>query len=403
MAVIDTVFLGAVVFAAIYWVAALACVCAFARRPLPTARVYPPATVLKPLKGDDGHLYDNLRSFCQQDYPVFEVICGVQDRDDAAAPVVQRLIREFPGLDVRLVIDPRTIGTNRKVSNLANLVRHARHDTLVVADSDMRVGPSYLRTVVGPLHDARVGLVTCLYRGVASSGLASRLGAMFINAWFLPAALVGARLERLRHAFGATIACRRAVLDAIGGFEVTADRLADDYVLGRLVSDLGLRLALVPYVVENVVVERNVVALVLHELRWARTFRTLRPLPYLGSLLTYGIPLSGLWLLVSFGSGPALIAAVVHIAFRCVGQAVLRRALAQPASWSETWLIPLRDVLSFVIGIASFFGRTVRWNDERLRVQGDGRLARAADATSRRPLDGAHTPAPLGSEREEPA
>ncbi len=317
--------------------------------------------------------------------------------------VVERLSHEFPGLELKLVADSRTIGTNLKVSNLANLVRHAKHDTLIVADSDMRVGPGYVRSVVGPLEDRRVGLVTCLYRGVAPYGVASHLGAMFINEWFLPAALVGTYVEPLRHAFGATIAFRRDTLGSIGGFEAVADQLADDYMLGWLVSERGLRVVLVPYVVENVVTERNLQTLILHELRWARTFRTLRPVAYFCSLFTYGIPLSVLWLAASRGCGAAWIALGAHIGLRAVGRLVLYRSLGQPLPWFDTWLVPVRDVVSFVVGILSFLGRTVRWNDEAFRVRRGGRLERRVETGDQRSRAGSAEAPPTASQWEESA
>ena len=400
---IDFVFLGLVIFAAIYWLAAFASVVLYRRRRPSTSDVAPPVTILKPLRGNDGQLYENLRSFCLQDYRGFEIVFGVRHLHDPAVAVVQRLRHEFPGLELTLVADSRTIGANLKVSNLANLVRHAKHDTLIVADSDMRVGPGYVRAVVGPLEDRRVGLVTCLYRGVAPSGVASQLGAMFINEWFLPAALVGTHLERLRHAFGATIACRRDTLRSIGGFEAVADQLADDYMLGWLVSDRGLRVVLVPYVVENVVIERNLRTLYLHELRWARTFRTLRPVAYFCSLFTYGIPLSLLWLAASRGSRPACIAMALHVGLRVVGRLVLYRSLGQPLPWSDTWLVPVRDVVSFVVGILSFLGRTVRWNDERFRVRRDGCLERRVATGYRQRLAGSAEAPPPASKWEESA
>jgi ceramide glucosyltransferase len=397
---VDLVFLALVILSAVYWLAALVSVALYRRRRPIASTPAPPVTILKPLRGDDGQLYENLRSFCRQDYPTFEIVLGVRDPHDPAVPVVERLRREFPGLELRLVADRRTIGTNLKVSNLANLVGHAKHETLVVADSDMRVGSGYLRAVVAPLDDPGVGLVTCLYRGVAPGGLASRLGAMFINEWFLPAALVGTHLERLRHAFGATIACRRDTLHAIGGFEAIADRLADDYVLGWLVSGMGLRVVLVPYIVENVVTERSLWSLVTHELRWARTFRTLRPLAYFCSLLTYGFPLSAIWLAASGGGRPACVATVLHLGLRIVGRLGLYRALGHPRPASGTWLVPFRDVLSFLVGVLSFLGRTVRWNDEQFLVHRDGRLERPTRSGTRRPLArAAEVPSPRPDRR----
>jgi len=401
MSAIDLVFLGLVIFAALYSVAAFACGAGFGRARSSPSMCFPPVTILKPLRGDDGQLYENLVSFCGQDYSSFEIVFGVRDQYDPAIGVVDRLIKDFPGLELKLVIDDRTIGTNLKVSNLANLVRHAKHDTLIIADADMRIEPGYIRAVVRSLVEPSVGLATCLYRGVAPSGLASTLGAMFINEWFFPGALIGTHIEPLRHAFGATIACRRETLGAIGGFEAVADHLADDYMLGRLVSRLGLRVALVPYLVDNIIVESNVRSLLVHELRWARTFRTLRPLPYFCSLFTFGIPLSLLWLVVSMGSSAAGIATVAHVGLRCIGRMALSRPLGRHLRWSDVWLVPIRDVLSFVVGIVSFLGRTVRWNDAEFHVRPDGRIERRSDPGNRDALDGSGAPAPLASAWEE--
>src|SRR3989442_1520813 len=373
MAARGLVFLGPVIFAALCSVAAFGFAARYGRSHPSRSDCSPPVTILKPLRGDDGQLYENLASFCRQDYRSFEIVFGVRDRHDPAMVVVERLIQDFPDLELKLLIDDRTIGTNLKVSNLANLVGSAKHDILIIADSDMRVGPDYIRAVVGRLAEPHVGLVTCLYRGVAPSGVASTLGTMYINDWFLPAALIGTHIEPLRHAFGATIACRRETLGAIGGFEAVADHLADDYMLGRLVSRLGLRVALVPYLVDNIIAESNVRSLLVHELRWARTFRTLRPLPYFCSLFTFGIPLSLLWLVVSRGSSAAGIATVAHVGLRCIGRMALSRPLGPHLRWSDVWLVPIRDVLSFVVGIVSFLGRTVRWNDAEFHVRPDGR------------------------------
>ncbi len=403
MSSIDFGLLGLSIFAALYWLGALICVDLFGRRRSTAGRSSTPVSVLKPLRGDDGQLYENLRSFCEQDYPRFEVIFGVEGLDDPAVAVVDRLIREFPHLELRLVVDDRAIGTNRKASNLANIIRQAKHDTFIVADGDMRVAPAYIRTVVAPLEDRTVGLVTCLYYGVARRDVASRLNAMFINEWFLPAALVGARIERLRHAFGATIACRGDTLRAIGGFEAVADHLADDYMLGWLASRRGLRVALSPYLVKNVVTERDLRSLFFHELRWHRTLRTVRPVSYFCSLFTYGIPVSLLWAGVGTAGRVALFTAGIHVGLRCLGRAMLYRSLGRRVEWSETWLVPIRDTASFVLGVLSFLGRTVRWHDELFRVRRDGRLEHLLGAGISGHQSRPAGPAPIASKSEEPA
>ena len=396
MSAIDWIFLAVTVFAALYGVAGLLSVVWFVRRPASATHACPPVTVLKPLRGDDGCLLENLRTFCEQDYPECDVIFGIRAADDAAVGTVQRLLRDFRDSRLELVVDDRAIGSNLKISNVANIARRARHETVIVADGDMRVGPDYVRAVVAPLEDPSVGLVTCLYSGVAAGGLASTLGAMFINEWFLPAALFGTHLEPLHHAFGATIACRRETLRMIGGFEAVADHLADDCVLARLVTARGLRVVLSHYVVTNMVAEPDLRTLFFRELRWARTFRMLRPGSYFCSLFTHGVPWSLLWLAVGAAAGPAFIATAFHLSFRALARIALYRCLRRSTSWRETCLVPVRDAVTFAIAVLSFFGNTVRWNGDRLRVGRDGRLApQASDGA----LEAALRRSPVQSKR----
>jgi ceramide glucosyltransferase len=366
----------------LYWFWALLCVCTLGRKPSP-ASYFPPVSVLKPLQGDDGHLYENLRSFCRQIYPKYQLLFGVQDSDDPAVSVVNRLIREFPDLDMALVVGGPLIGTNLKVCNLANLFQKAKHGIHVVADSDMRVTPEYLSTVVAPLEEPTVGLVTCLYKGVAPAGVWSTLGAMFINEWFVPSALAGTRLEPLRHAFGATMAFRRDSLVSLGGFEAVADYLADDYMLGWFLSCRGLRVVLSPYIVENVVVEKGFRGLFFHELRWARTVRGLRPAHYFFSGITHGIPLALLYFVKVGFTSLAPVVLLLHLGLRCGGRVILYRKLGLRVPRASTWLVPIRDVLSCVLWALSFLGRSVQWNGHHLQIHTDGKLLWAAhDRTS---------------------
>ena len=378
-----------------YWICGLSFARGLGRKPSP-ASYFPPVSVLKPLQGDDGHLYENLQSFCNQIYPKFQLLFGVQDSDDPAVPVVNRLIQEFPDLDITLVIGGPLIGANLKVCNLANLFRRAKHEIHVVADSDMRVTPDYLSSIVAPLEEPAVGLVTCLYKGSAPAGVWSTLGAMFINEWFVPSALVGTRLEPLRHAFGATMAFRRDTLVSLGGFEAMADYLADDYMLGWLISCRGLRVVLSPYIVENVVVEKGFRDLFFHELRWARTVRGLRPGQYFFSGVTHGIPLALLYLMkVGFTPLP-LGVLLLYLVLRCGGRVILYRKLGLPVPWSSTWLVPVRDVLTFVMWALSFLGRNVQWNGHHFQVHADGKLLLAAhDHTSSLPATVPTEAAPL--------
>jgi ceramide glucosyltransferase len=228
--------------------------------------------------------------------------------------------------------------------------------------------------VVTPLQDDSIGLVTCLYRSAPRPGVGARLAAMFVNEWFFPAVLVGARVQPLRHAFGATIACRREPLAAIGGFEAVADYLADDYMLGSLISQRGLRVVLSPYIVENAGSERDPASLFFRELRWTRTFRTMRPQSYFFSVITHGIPLSVLFMISSGFSELALIMGAVHLGLRGGGGLVVYSALGLPVPQGRLWLLPVRDGLSFITWLLSFLGQSVRWNGRRLRVDANGKL-----------------------------
>ncbi len=333
----------------------------------------PPVCVLKPICGLEKHLYENLRSFCDQDYPQYQIIFGIRDRSDPALPIIERVMQDFPDKDIAISINNRLIGSNRKISNLANMSLLAKYELLVIADSDMQVGPDYLRTVTAPFADARVGAVTCLYTGVPTGGLASTLGALFINEWFLPSVLVALTFQELAFCFGATMSVRRELLERIGGFPILAQVLADDYMLGNLISELGFRVHLAPYLVKNIVHEPDLKALFLHELRWARTVRSVQPLGYSLSFLTYTIPVSLLWLAVStsFLSGALILTAAILL--RILMHYTTRRCLdiSGPA---RPWLIPIRDLFSFAVWATSFFGRTVHWRQHRFSIQDNSQM-----------------------------
>jgi ceramide glucosyltransferase len=349
------------------------CVMRFHNRATPARHDAPSVSVLKPICGLDAELHENLRSFCAQDYPVFEIVFGVADPLDPALPVLRRLQAEFPLRDIKIVVDPRISGANAKVSNLANIYRSTSHDILVIADSDMRVGPDYLATVVDSLMVPGVGAATCLYKAVARRGIASKLGADFVNDWFLPSVLVAQRFEPLRYCFGATMALRREVLEEIGGFNCLRDVLADDYVLGKRVADRGYRVALVPYLVANIVEEPTIGGLFTHELRWARTVRTVRPVGYALSLVTHTLPMS----LLAFAVLPWHKIAVLLVATAIVGRVVMHMASREAFKLDAElwyWRAPLRDVLSFVVWASSFCGRDVHWRERHFVVDSNGKL-----------------------------
>lgn len=350
----------------------------FCRRtapPLPPGAA-PPVTILKPLRGEDAALAENLRSFCRQDYPAFQLVCGVADAGDPAAVTVRALMAELPAIDIALVIDPRRHGANLKVGNLRNMLSAARHDILVIADSDMRVAPAYLGEVVAPLLDRAAtpatGLVTCLYRGISRGGLWSDLASLHINHGFLPQAVAAESFGLGAGCFGATMALTRATLDAAGGFEVLRDALADDYALGEAVRRLGLAVVVSPCLVDDIVAEPSFLALYRHELRWARTIRFVSPAGFAGSIVTNPVPLAliATALCVLPLAAPATLA--LSLLTRWWAARRLDRALR--LSPAALWLLPLRDLLSFGIFVASFFGRSVAWRDHKFRVSASGRM-----------------------------
>jgi ceramide glucosyltransferase len=331
--------------------------------------ILPKATVLKPLCGLDPETYGCLRSFCDQEYPEFEIIFGVAAADDPVVAVVQRLQQEFPLRDLRILVDRRQHGSSRKVSNLINMMAEARHDYLVIADSDVRVDDQYLAKVVAPLMDAGVGVVTCAYRGISRPGLWSLMGSLFINEWFTPSVYVAAKAGSRSFAFGATIALRREVLSRIGGFGSIANQLADDYRLGELTRNAGLRTVLSDVEVDVVVGENSFGSLVQHELRWLRTIRAVRPLAYSFCFITFGIPVLLIGALVSRGDSIVLALLGIAAAARMLLHFKRRRSQASAA---QIALVPFRDCVSFALWLWSFTNRRVKWRDEHYQVSADG-------------------------------
>jgi ceramide glucosyltransferase len=337
----------------------------------------PAVTILKPVCGLDFELYDNLRSFCEQDYPHYQVVFAARSPDDPAVPIIERIIAEFPDRDITLVVDPRVHGANLKVSNLINAFSAAKYDLLTIADSDMRVCPTYLANVTEPFRDPEVGVVTCLYRGVSAGNFLSDLSALQINEWFLPSVLVSGMLQGDRYTFGATIAVRREILAQAGGLESFANVLADDHVIGKVALDQGYRVALSPYVVDNPLKETSLRTLFSHELRWARTISILNPVGHFFSFMINTISVAIICLVINdltLDVDPIeLVVIGLAVVLRLALHGIISKALDVPHP-APYWMVPLRDMMSFVVWAASLFGRDVRWRGTRLRAKPDGTI-----------------------------
>jgi ceramide glucosyltransferase len=350
----------------------------------PADAAYPGVTILKPLKGLDVDLFHNLSTFCRQDYPRFQIVFGVADADDPAVGVVRQLRRRFPAVTIDLVIDGRVYGANYKISNLHNMYRAAKHDVVVIADSDIRVPPDYLRRIVTQVSEPGVGIVTCVYRAVSTSGLPTLVESLFINTDFSPSVLVARLVEERRYAFGATIALHRSVLDEIGGFLPLANLLADDYYLGNRVAERGYTVALSDMVVETVLAVGSWRRLLDHQLRWARTYRSTRPASYFALVVTHGPLWATLNLLYQHFSPLACATAVVMYATRVIlSRAVATEFLHVPLTWREGLLVPLKDLFVSAVWALCFLGNTVKWSGHEFRVHRGGEMVRLSPVPPR--------------------
>jgi len=358
----------------LYMVAATVLTARFLAGHTPTAPAPTPVSLIKPLHGAFPGMGKVLEGYCDQDYgaPV-QIVFGVRDPTDPAVAVVAALRARRPDADIDLVIDPAQHGANRKVSNLINIAARARHPILVLSDADIGVGPDYLRQVTSALAGRGVGAVSCLYVGQDDGSPWSRLGAMAINHGFLPNAVLGLTLGLARPCFGSTIALTADTLAEIGGLRAFADHLADDYEIGRAVRARGLAIAVPRMVVSHHCIEASGADLIDHELRWGRTVRQLEPAGYLGSLITYPLPLALVGGALLGSPIPALALILTALGVRIGCKFAMDASTGAPVG--RWWLIPARDVLSFGVFVASFTVNTVGWQGGRFRVGRDGVLS----------------------------
>lgn len=338
----------------------------------------PPATILKPVRGADAEAYENFASFCRQDYPEYQIVFGVREESDPAVPIIRRLIADFPDRDIELVISANEIGYNAKVSNLQNVFAKSKHDTLLIVDSDIRVEPDYLRRVIAPMQQPRVGMVTCLYRGAGARTFAALLENVGISSTFGPEVCSSRLLEGIAFALGSTIVMKRDLLENIGGFQAVADYLADDFLLGNSTAKAGYEVVLSDCVVDHISGPDTLATMLKHQLRWGRSTRISRPWGYRGLILTYGTATSLLALLAWSASSFAwwLFAVTMFVRFLpvfVVGVFGLKdRILAR-----YFWLVPVRDLITFGIWMASFIGDEIQWRGVNFRVLPGGKLAPA--------------------------
>lgn len=338
----------------------------------PQESAFPPISILKPLSGIDEGLEENLRSFFAQDYPDFEILLAVHFPDDPAIPVVESIRRQFPQIPSRLIVTNEPPYANHKVFSLARAAAEAHNELLLMSDSDVRVSPVLLRCVAKEFQDSRVGLVTCPYRAVPGLSLWTTLEAIGMNTEFLSGVLVARMLNGMDFALGCTLTLRRKALQQIGGFDLLKDYLAEDFVMGKKVSESGWRVLLSCAIIEHRIGSQNWSRSITHRLRWARSTRRSRPLGYIGQIFTNPLPLA---LLLCVVWPPGWWLAILALSFRAAAAwATAGWILCDPLVRTRWWLIPLQDLLSFAIWIGGFFGNTIVWRGRKYYLFPDGKF-----------------------------
>ncbi|MGH9532312.1 MAG: bacteriohopanetetrol glucosamine biosynthesis glycosyltransferase HpnI, partial [Terriglobales bacterium] len=349
-------------------------------RPLPHDSDLPPVTLLKPVHGMEPRLEESLESFFQADYPQFEIIFGARQPEDAAMQVVEKLRQRYPEVKVKVVHSGEPPCPNAKVYSLEKMVAAAAHDYFIISDSDVRVEPGYIREVVRPLRDPQNGMVTCVYRGVATGGVWARLEALGMSVEFASGVVTADMLEGMHFALGPTMAIRRDVLERVGGVAVLADYCADDYVLGSLTHQAGYKVVLSHHVIDHIVLGRSASESLSHQVRWMKSTRYSRPKGHVGTGLTFATPY-GL-----FGLAAGMLLGNPALGFGLLTWALVNRwALALGVGVGVVrdrtllrwfWLYPVRDLMGFLVWCASFAGSEILWRGERYRLLPGGKMVR---------------------------
>ena len=321
----------------------------------------PPISCLKPVKGLDEEAYENYASFCRQDYPDYEIVFCV-DPGDPTLPVLEKLIRDFPQRRIRLLFGSGRDAVNDKVARLTRLVAEAQHDFFVITDSDVRVQPDYLRTIIAPFRDPHVGAATCLYASTAEKNLTERLQSIGMISDFFAGVMVAWQLDGITFTFGQTIVTTRQANAGFGGYQTIEDRPADDVYAGRLVAEQGYEVKLLPYVVHSVADFDSLREFIYKRLRWMTVMRLMRPWGHLGLIFTWGLP----WSLVAIAIHPSLTVAAAYLGAYLLLRIVMTWLIGiwgmkQAGLWKKMPLIPLWDAIAFAIWLASFGRRTIRW------------------------------------------
>src|SRR5277367_1244946 len=347
-----------------------------------TGGFVPPVSNLKPVRGLDPEAYENFASFCRQDYPDYEILFCVGDTSDPVFPVLQQLVQDFPERRIRIVIGSGRVATNDKVAKLTRLVEEASHEHLVISDSDVRVGPDYLRNVIAPLANPKIGATTCFYVPLEESTWVERLQDVGMMSDFYPGIFVAKQLDGVKFALGPTIATTRARLQAFGGYASIENRPADDLLVGRLIAEQGYEVDLLPYTISTVADYESLNELFHKRLRWITVMRHMRPWGHLGLIFTLGLP----WALLAVALLPTPGITASYLGGYLIVRAVLTVlvgswGLKQRGVWAKLLLVPAWDAFATLVWLVSFTRKTIRWRGQDYLIK-DGELVPLAPAES---------------------
>lgn len=351
----------------------------------------PPLSVLKPVHGIEPNLEANLETFFRQEYPNFELVFCARHASDPALQIAQKLAQKYPSVAVRILTCGEPPWTNAKLYSLQKMWREAAHDLLVISDSDVRVSPDYLREIVKPFANPKVGMSTCIYRGLAAGGFWTKLEALGFSVEMTSGVIVAEMLERgMKFALGPTMVVRRACIEALGGFRFMADYCADDYILGSQVAESGMGVVLSHHNIDHVVVHHSFAASMRHQVRWTRSTRFSRPKGHFGTVLTYAIPYGVIGCSAGVANGHAALGVAL------LGAALLNRMIQSVAAGylvandrralTQAWLYPVRDLLGAVLWVGSYLSAKIDWRGEEYILTEGGRLVRVSEVPSVVPI-----------------
>jgi ceramide glucosyltransferase len=330
----------------------------------------PPVSNIKPIRGMDPDAYENFASLCRQNYPTYELLFCVGGADDPVVEVLEKLIRDFPECDIRILYGSGRCGTNDKVSKLSRLVSEAKYEMLVINDSDVWVEPDYLRTIVAPLRDPGVGAVTCFYLSRQEKTFADHLQTVGMLSDFFAGIIVAWQLEGIHFALGTTIATRRANLAEFGGYESLENRPADDLLVGRLIAEKGHEVRLLPHVIQTVSDYGSIGELLHKRLRWIVVMRHMRPAGHLGLLFTHGL----LWCILAVAVHPTMNVAVAYFGTYLMLRVLMTWSigtwgLKRHGLWGKMPLLVLWDAIALGLWLFSFARHTIRWRGSDYHIR----------------------------------